>query len=73
MHDGTLNQKTGMCRKSQMQRYLKKWFTNTPLCPTKTYAKVTTKSTTHDQPSDDDMDSINAKLRDAYELCEVDE
>lgn len=52
-----------------------KWFSNAPVsAPTKNAAKPATQtSTAHEQPSDDDMDSINAKLRDAYEWREVDE
>lgn len=52
-----------------------KWFTNAP--PTTTDAKITlkavTKLTAHDQSIDDDMDEVNAKLREAYEIREVDE
>lgn len=58
---------------------LAKWFTDSPAptsapAPTKNAAKPSAKLQTSDeQPSDDDMDAINAKLRDAYELREVDE
>ena len=44
----------------------KKWFTTTP---------ITTQSTakTDTQPYEDDMDAINAKLREAYEFREPEE
>jgi hypothetical protein len=51
-----------------------KWFTNTQTpAVTKNTAKAVTQTAAHAQPSDDDMDAINAKLREAYELREVDE
>ena len=51
-----------------------KWFTNSPTpAPAKTNSTVATKPTNHDHQTDDDMDSINAKLRDAYELPQEDE
>ena len=47
-----------------------KWLTNAT-APTKTEAKASapakTVASTQDQSFDDDMDAINAKLRDAYE------
>lgn len=53
-----------------------KWFTNSPApasTPTKIAAKSSTPATTApDAVFDDDMDAINAKLRDAYELREMD-
>ena len=57
-----------------------KWFTATPVAITakavtavnSNSKPVTSKSATQDQPLDDDMDAINAKLRDAYELREFD-
>lgn len=54
-----------------------KWVTNSP-APTKAATKLVAKAnntitTTQDQSLNDDMDAINAKLRDAYELREVDE
>jgi len=52
-----------------------KWITDSPTpTPSKSVTKPSAKPQTNDeQPSDDDMDAINAKLRDAYELREVDE
>lgn len=53
-----------------------KWFTNTPAATIGNNTKVTKQSMANnhqDQPSDDDMDVINAKLREAYESREVDE
>ena len=51
-----------------------KWFTDSPPAPTKSVAKPSAQPQTNaEMPSDDDMDAINAKLRDAYELREVDE
>ena len=48
-----------------------KWFTTTgPTVVTPTKSNL--KPATQDQPLDDDMDAINAKLRDAYELREAD-
>lgn len=51
-----------------------KWFTNTPAATTSVTSnqsapKPTTKTdkTVQNQPFDDDIDAINAKLRDAYE------
>lgn len=54
------------------------WFTNSPSpaptkAATKSVAQANTFATTHDQSLNDDMDAINAKLRDAYELREIDE
>ncbi len=53
-----------------------KWFTNTPTtntAPTKKTAAVMTNSSSHEQVAEDDIDSINAKLREAFEVREVDE
>ena len=49
-----------------------KWFTNTPIA-TQSTAKTNTKVTTDTQTYDDDMDAINAKLREAYEFRESEE
>lgn len=49
-----------------------KWFTTTPIA-TQSNAKTVTKATTDAQPTDDDMDAINAKLREAYEFRESEE
>lgn len=45
-----------------------KWFTTAPI--TKSATKTETRTTADLQPLDDDMDAINAKLRDAYEYRE---
>ncbi len=54
-----------------------KWFVNSQIptkSPIKTPAKGTTDTTTeHEQSSADDLDAINAKFRDAYEVREVEE
>ena len=53
-----------------------KWFTNSPApsVPAKSAGKpAAPAATAHDQAFDDDMDAINAKLRDAFELREADE
>ena len=51
-----------------------KWFTATPIAiATKAVAPVKSSSpSTQDQPFDDDMDAINARLREAYESREFD-
>ena len=51
-----------------------KWFTATSIAiPTKAMAPVKSSSpVTQDQPFDDDMDAINARLREAYESREFD-
>lgn len=51
-----------------------KWFTDSA-APAKAATQPTTQATAkaYDPSSVDDMDAINAKLRDAYELREVDE
>ena len=48
-----------------------KWFTATGTTVV-TPAKSHPKPVTQDQPLDEDMDAINARLRDAYELREAD-
>ncbi|MDO9204419.1 DUF5710 domain-containing protein [Methylotenera sp.] len=52
-----------------------KWFTNVPHTTTdaKTTSKAATKLTAHNQPVDHDIDEVNAKLREAYEIRDVDE
>ncbi len=52
-----------------------KWFANgAATSSVKVAAKpVTQNALAHESPFDEDMDAINAKLRDAYELREVDE
>ena len=53
-----------------------KWVTNSPAptrYATKPAAQANTVTTAHDQSLNEDMDAINAKLREAYELREVDE
>lgn len=52
-----------------------KWFTDAPniassTTPAKNTAKSTTNSGTNQLVSDDDMDAINARLRDAFEVRE---
>ncbi len=52
-----------------------KWFTDAPniaisAAPAKNTAKSTTNSGTNQLVSDDDMDAINARLRDAFEVRE---
>ena len=53
-----------------------KWFTNTPTSiPAQSASKLTTVKTdkvTPNQSFDDDIDAINARLRDAYESHEGD-
>ncbi len=52
-----------------------KWFTNSPTpAPTQSASKPTVKSdkTALNQSSDDDIDAINARLRDAYEAHDGD-
>jgi len=53
-----------------------KWFTDSATsAPAKaaTQPSAQTSTTDHGQSTVDDMDAINAKLREAYELREVDE
>lgn len=52
-----------------------KWFVNSAATGSVKVATkpVTQNVLTHESPFDEDMDAINAKLRDAYELREVDE
>lgn len=52
-----------------------KWFTDTPTplvnrASAKNMAKVLTNSTANEQTFDDDIDAINARLRDAFEVWE---
>jgi hypothetical protein len=53
-----------------------KWFTNSPTSvPAQSASKPTTAKTDKavpNQPFDDDIDAINAKLRDAYESHDMD-
>lgn len=49
-----------------------KWFTTTSTTPKNT-ANVAKNLATEAQPLGDDMDAINAKLRDAYELRSIEE
>ena len=51
-----------------------KWFSNSDLPePTKSNMKHSTQVAEGNLSSDDDMDAINAKLRDAYELRDINE
>ncbi len=55
-----------------------KWFTDAPSLPTSTTpsrnsTKASPISTVHEKALDDDMDAINARLRDAFEAREFDE
>lgn len=47
-----------------------KWITNTPI-QVQNAVKVVTPNASDSMIHDDDMDAINAKLRDAYEFREV--
>ena len=51
-----------------------KWFTTSPAAsPTQSASKPVAKATTENNASfDDDLDAINAKLRDAYEARDGD-
>jgi len=49
-----------------------KWFTS-GAAPIQTNAAVAKPASPQGQPSDDDMDSINARLREAFEFREPDE
>ena len=49
-----------------------KWFNTAGIMPKNT-ANVSTSLATEAQPLGDDMDAINAKLRDAYELRSTEE
>lgn len=49
-----------------------KWFTDTP-STAKGATKAATQTTANNSPPEDDIDAINAKLREAFEWREVDD